>query len=451
MHEAAPVRGTSDQPVQRREGGSGGARDAMKVQLRGSDYAAGAAMLEPVQRKRSGEVQKEAEPKPGAQELAGAGAQDGAGVGAQEGAGAGAQGDVGAGTGGGDGEAKARIAQLNAAYGRLVGMSATDPEAPKVLGLILGPLGVTVEKPAPGDPRSAGQLMASSVQAGKAAAIGKFPAETVIELYDSQAKKKVVLKSKQPTTLGECNELLSRIQMEKAVKGRDAAPHAAMEADCFALNKILGLEQLAASWNAMEPEAQKREAPGAAAASFALGCVGMVSTAEWSGQMVEAPDISGRMKKVKACKGHQLLLRIWKEGCTDDTIRGEGGEAGIIDCTRQKRASWCGIFANWVLIQTGLASAKWVTGGKGLSWTNKSLARESVAAIKTGPAAPDPKPGDVGYASGHNHHYCIVLRADGDSVHTIDGNTSPGGGSTGGQILAQTRARTWHSNFYEWK
>lgn len=286
--------------------------------------------------------------------------------------------------------------------------------------------------------------MLDAVVAGKALAIAKFPAELVFKLRDN--KGPVTLKSKQPQTLGACNEILSRIQMEKALR-RDKAENAVYEADCYALNKLLGLEAILTNWSKDRGgEAQKRSTRGAAAASYALGFVGTVSASEPSGEEVELPDAAGKTKKVKACRGHQLYRRIWLESASTAMVNSQGGEAGVADYKATK-ASWCGIFANWVLSKTGLSGAKWESGGGNMPWYNTGLADSVDPKSKQA----DPKPGDVAYAMSHSQHFCIVANVSGNTVITVDGNTSSGGGASGGQILVQSRDKGWYSHFFQWK
>jgi len=339
----------------------------------------------------------------------------------------------------------ARIAQLQAAFGALSGLSANDPDTPRQLGVILAPLGIPVRAPDPSDPRPAGELFLEVLQVGRAAAVARFPVELTFTLNDRG--KQITRTHKQPQTLPEVNRVLSLIQMEKA--NPTGSPNAGLEADAHALNTIFGLEELVRGWRGADPAKQARSNRGAGAAAFAMGFVGQVAAAEPSGETIEAPDRNGKSVEVPACRGHQVFRRMWQESADPGYVAQSGGMATMLD-HRQPKPSWCGIFANWVCGHTGLSGAKWVQGGGNMPWLDPGRARASSAGAKIALLKPDPMPGDIAYAMDNSQHFCIVLRVDGDVVHTIDGNTSPGGGASGGQILAQSRAMSWFSHFYEW-
>ncbi|HZJ63935.1 MAG TPA: peptidoglycan-binding domain-containing protein [Kofleriaceae bacterium] len=68
---------------------------------------------------------------------------------------------------------------------------------------------------------------------------------------------------------------------------------------------------------------------------------------------------------------------------------------------------WCGIFATWACKKGGAPIGNWKIG--------KGVARLLDQTW-------DPQPGDIGYLQ-HNQHHFIVVGVDGDTVHSIDGNS----------------------------
>ena len=74
--------------------------------------------------------------------------------------------------------------------------------------------------------------------------------------------------------------------------------------------------------------------------------------------------------------------------------------------------SWCGIFALYCIKTAGVKIGNW-KNGVGI----RSLLKPTR----------DPKPGDIGYFV-LNQHHCVIVAIDGDTITTIDGNFSRGGG-----------------------
>jgi hypothetical protein len=79
---------------------------------------------------------------------------------------------------------------------------------------------------------------------------------------------------------------------------------------------------------------------------------------------------------------------------------------------------WCGGFALRCLRAAGLTSWKWIVG-KGFIWYGEN---GKPLALPRLPVVRHPKPGDVAYFK-RGQHYAIVERVEGNTVHTIDGNT----------------------------
>ncbi|EEH1521384.1 CHAP domain-containing protein [Salmonella enterica subsp. enterica] len=93
-------------------------------------------------------------------------------------------------------------------------------------------------------------------------------------------------------------------------------------------------------------------------------------------------------------------------------------------------AAWCAAFVVWCHVQAGISSIPH-TGGVLDMW-NKARSDHAVA---------QPQPGDVfimdfGRGKGHAG---IVERVEGDTLHTIEGNTDASGGREGYEVARRTR------------
>ncbi|EMS8293800.1 CHAP domain-containing protein [Salmonella enterica] len=93
-------------------------------------------------------------------------------------------------------------------------------------------------------------------------------------------------------------------------------------------------------------------------------------------------------------------------------------------------AAWCAAFVVWCHVQAGISSIP-RTGGVLDMW-NKARAEHAVT---------QPQPGDVfimdfGRGKGHAG---IVERVEGDTFHTIEGNTDASGGREGYEVARRTR------------
>jgi hypothetical protein len=74
---------------------------------------------------------------------------------------------------------------------------------------------------------------------------------------------------------------------------------------------------------------------------------------------------------------------------------------------------WCGGFVLWALHQVGLARDRgWIIGVGFILAPPFDL-----------PTTNDPKPGDIIYIDQPNQHQGMVLRIEGNTIHTIDGNS----------------------------
>jgi hypothetical protein len=115
---------------------------------------------------------------------------------------------------------------------------------------------------------------------------------------------------------------------------------------------------------------------------------------------IEAKNNDGSGKRV----GAQYLLEIFHlaaPGVWDDsTIENIGGQL----------PSWCGIFAVWAHKKAGKNVGNWHMG-------------KGVSAFHTLTQTTSPQPGDIGYIHQPFQHHCIVVRVEGDTVYSIDGNS----------------------------
>lgn len=136
-------------------------------------------------------------------------------------------------------------------------------------------------------------------------------------------------------------------------------------------------------------------------------------------KMFESP----RQKIVRIAKtqlGEQDPSKYWKVVAPD-----------LVGTT----AAWCGGFALWALKQAGLlANLDWTVGKGFLFKANNG---------KSLPTTHDPKPGDIVYFDAPFQHHAIVESIDGDTLHTIDGNQSPGE-----QVKLRTRNKKEATAFY---
>ncbi|MCA9518843.1 MAG: peptidoglycan-binding protein [Myxococcales bacterium] len=216
-------------------------------------------------------------------------------------------------------------------------------------------------------------------------------------------------------------------------------PHENLRGALHSMNALYGFDEIVREWD-RQKAAGTVHSKGLAAATLANAYVGATQATVWSGQTKNFPAVPGKYKEknVKACVGSELLWRIHKETCS----------GGFLITTPEyevirydlKRPDWCGIFANWIFKQVGF-SGTWGNGGAGAPH-HKFKAHGSSSKYQ-------PKAGDMAYAKDHFQHMCVVTRVDGDTVHTVDGNTGAGAGGRGGKILAQKRSRSFFSEFYE--
>jgi len=103
--------------------------------------------------------------------------------------------------------------------------------------------------------------------------------------------------------------------------------------------------------------------------------------------------------------------------------------------SRDAMPSWCGIFAFWALHKGGVPMNKWIIGGP-----------PAVDLKAAYPPGYIPKAGDIAYRNAFSH-YALVEKASGDTVTTVNGNTS-GENNLGAQIQVKDHPlKTWTAFF----
>jgi len=102
---------------------------------------------------------------------------------------------------------------------------------------------------------------------------------------------------------------------------------------------------------------------------------------------------------------------------------------------RDAMPSWCGIFVFWALHKGGVPMKKWILGGQNVDLN---------AAYPVGYV---PKAGDIAYRSQFSH-FAIVASASGDTVTTINGNTS-GEDNLGAQVQSKDHPISKWTAFFD--
>jgi Domain of unknown function (DUF4157) len=115
---------------------------------------------------------------------------------------------------------------------------------------------------------------------------------------------------------------------------------------------------------------------------------------------IEAKNNDGTGRRV----GAEYLLEIFHlaaPGVWDDSI---------IETAGAPLPSWCGIFSVWAHKKAGKDIGTWQMG-------------KGVSAFGTLQPTTNPMPGDIGYIHKDYQHHALVVKVEGDTVHTIDGNS----------------------------
>lgn len=102
----------------------------------------------------------------------------------------------------------------------------------------------------------------------------------------------------------------------------------------------------------------------------------------------------------------------------------------IIETAGAQMPSWCGIFSVWAHKQGGKDIGEWQMG-------------RGVSAFGTLTPTTSPQPGDIGYIHKPYQHHCIVVKVEGGSVHSIDGNSG-----TFSEVIENTRPLSEFTGFF---
>ena len=168
--------------------------------------------------------------------------------------------------------------------------------------------------------------------------------------------------------------------------------------------------------------------------STALGEVGKVSA-------YAAGGVDEKGKKTR--QGWERLDQIFETSYGGRTTGFGGGynqgHQHLVKYMGDKTQSWCGHFVMWAYKNNGVNVGDWVVS-KGPANLYTTLQAQAAASYT-------PRPGDIAFAQDHNQHYAIVVRVEGQTIHTIDGNTG-GDGTSGGCIATNARAKSWFSSFF---
>ena len=122
--------------------------------------------------------------------------------------------------------------------------------------------------------------------------------------------------------------------------------------------------------------------------------------------------------------GAKYLLEIFHlaaPGVWDDSI---------IQTAGATMPSWCGIFAVWAHKRAGKDIGSWQIG-------------KGVSAFNTMQQTTSPQAGDIGYIDQPKQHHCIIVRVDGNNVHSIDGNSG-----LFSEVIENTRPMSAYSGFF---
>ena len=126
------------------------------------------------------------------------------------------------------------------------------------------------------------------------------------------------------------------------------------------------------------------------------------------------------IKKYREATGVQIV----DPKNTDRTISGN----------RDSMPSWCGIFVFWALNKSGVPMPKW------------KLGQNVIKPEAVNPPGYIPKPGDIAWRKAYSH-FAIVESVSGDTVKTVNGNTS-GSDNMGGQVqTSEHKLSNWTAFF----
>ncbi|HEY0065944.1 MAG TPA: DUF4157 domain-containing protein, partial [Flavisolibacter sp.] len=102
----------------------------------------------------------------------------------------------------------------------------------------------------------------------------------------------------------------------------------------------------------------------------------------------------------------------------------------IIETAGAEMPSWCGIFSVWAHKKAGKDVGNWEMG--------KGVSASGVLTPTT-----NPQPGDIGYIDQPYQHHCIIERIEGDTIHSIDGNSG-----LFSEVIRNARPRSVYKNAF---
>lgn len=191
-------------------------------------------------------------------------------------------------------------------------------------------------------------------------------------------------------------------------------------------NSMLGFIALFRGWRTQRQTGRKSNEKALAGALFAIQHVGKVDAT------AEGKDGTRR--------DWPLLHRIFDVSCKKDFY--DTNRRAAVRTAGARLDSWCGIFTNYACLSMGVTSGRWPDPGF-VKWKAFEFKQFNI---------PDPKPGDVMNApQDKNNHFAFCLEYDPAThrITTIDGNSAPGGGASGGKIVVQKRHRSWWRGFWQ--
>ena len=140
----------------------------------------------------------------------------------------------------------------------------------------------------------------------------------------------------------------------------------------------------------------------------------------------------GELGKVRARENDGTGKRVGSERLLEYFHLAAPGvwDDSIIETHGAAMPSWCGIFSVWAHKKAGRDIGNWQMG-------------KGVSAFGTLTTTDSPQPGDIGYIDKPYQHHCIVHRIDGDTIHTIDGNSG-----LQSEVVENSRPRSKFSGFF---
>lgn len=219
---------------------------------------------------------------------------------------------------------------------------------------------------------------------------------------------------KQPINLDEANERLEN----KSVK--PLSPEE--EKWLYQYMQIWGLLELSNAWQAAASKGQNLDPIRAKIVSIALGQVGLVEAHVDSGEERKVGN-----KTIRVRKGGDRLLE-YIQMASPAHASNEVQKRDILDVAiptgpkgGNRVPSWCGILALWIQNTAGNDGGTWPN----TPWMGGKFGPDK---LQFRSSQEEPQPGDIAYTTTH-HHHATVIRVEGNTVTTVDGNTGEDGAS----------------------